>query len=76
MHRGPDGYFTGSVQIGAPFMGGGGLRAAAVAFSPGARTAWHSHPPGQTIIILSGTGRAVGRSGGGRAEDYRGLPQP
>ncbi len=34
------------------------VRAARVGFEPGARTAWHTHPLGQTLVVLSGTGRA------------------
>ena len=56
--QGPAEYFTGSVRIDTPFKGseparvGGGI----VTFEPGARTAWHTHPLGQTLIITSGTG--------------------
>mgnify|MGYP000844862173 CR=1 FL=1 len=57
--RGNAAWFTGSVLVDpivecqAPAR----LRAARVAFEPGARTAWHTHPLGQTIFVLSGTGR-------------------
>ncbi|WP_010185696.1 (R)-mandelonitrile lyase [Sphingomonas sp. PAMC 26605] len=60
---GPADYFTGHVRIDAPFKGSGGLSGATVTFEPGARTAWHTHPLGQTILILSGLGR-VQREGG------------
>ncbi|WP_102960917.1 (R)-mandelonitrile lyase [Mangrovicella endophytica] len=60
---GPTDYFTGSVRIDAPFAGSGGLSGATVTFEPGARTAWHTHPLGQTILIVSGLGR-VQRDGG------------
>jgi quercetin dioxygenase-like cupin family protein len=60
---GPADYFTGRVRIDAPFKGSGGLSGATVTFEPGARTAWHTHPLGQTILILSGLGR-VQRDGG------------
>lgn len=61
--RGPEDYFTGTVRIDAPFSGGGALSGATVTFEPGARTAWHTHPLGQTIIVTSGLGR-VQREGG------------
>ena len=50
--------FTGAVRIDSRFqaMGPGRVRGAAVAFEPGARTAWHMHPLGQTLIITSGVG--------------------
>lgn len=55
----PAAYFTGSVQIDAPFQGSAPARVsgARVAFAPGARTAWHTHPLGQTLIVTAGTGR-------------------
>lgn len=56
--KGPADYFTGTVRVDAPFAGSGGLSGATVTFEPGARTAWHTHPLGQTILILSGLGRA------------------
>jgi quercetin dioxygenase-like cupin family protein len=56
---GPASFFTGSVRIDAPFAGSGGARigGATVTFEPGARTAWHSHPLGQTLIVTAGAGR-------------------
>ncbi len=59
----PADYFTGTVRVDAPFAGSGGLSGATVTFEPGARTAWHTHPLGQTILIVSGLGR-VQRDGG------------
>lgn len=56
-------YFTGTVRVDAPFAGSGGLSGATVTFEPGARTAWHTHPLGQTILIIAGFGR-VQRNGG------------
>jgi quercetin dioxygenase-like cupin family protein len=53
---GPDAYFTGRVRIDAPFKGSGALGGATVTFEPGARTAWHTHPLGQTIIVTTGLG--------------------
>jgi len=60
---GPAEYFTGQVRIDAPFKGSGALSGATVTFEPGARTAWHTHPLGQTIIITTGLG-FVQRQGG------------
>ena len=56
--RGPEEYFTGSVRIDTPFQGSAPARAggAVVTFEPGARTAWHWHPLGQTLIVTSGCG--------------------
>lgn len=56
----PAEYFTGRVLI-DPLMSApepSRLRALSVTFMPGARTHWHSHPLGQTIIVTSGFGRA------------------
>ena len=56
--KGPDEYFTGSVRIDSPFQGSAPARVggAIVTFEPGARTAWHTHPLGQTLIVTSGRG--------------------
>ena len=54
---GPPNYFTGAVRIDAPFAGSGALSGATVTFEPGARTAWHTHPLGQTLLITGGLGR-------------------
>jgi quercetin dioxygenase-like cupin family protein len=56
--KGPEEYFTGSVRIDTPFQGSAPARAggAVVTFEPGARTAWHWHPLGQTLIVTSGCG--------------------
>lgn len=64
--KGPDTYFTGTVRIDPFFMKAtapSDLTAALVTFEPGARTRWHTHPRGQTIIITAGFGR-VQREGG------------
>ena len=55
---GPSDWFTGSVLIDAVAAPGGGsqVAAAAVHFTPGARTAWHTHPRGQTIWVTEGVG--------------------
>jgi 4-carboxymuconolactone decarboxylase len=64
-------YFTGSVRIDsrfqrqAPARIGGGI----VTFEPGARTAWHTHPLGQTLIVISGLGWA--QVDGGSREEIR-----
>ena len=57
--------FTGKVQVERLYMPIGEERASAgiVSFSPGARTAWHSHPLGQTLVVTAGIGR-VQRLGG------------
>ncbi|MFT8367615.1 MAG: cupin domain-containing protein [Acetobacter papayae] len=54
--RGAEALFTGTVRIDAPFAGSGGLSAATVTFEPGARTAWHTHPLGQTLLVTAGLG--------------------
>lgn len=56
--KGPDDWFTGSVRIDPLFQPNEYRRSAAatVTFEPGARTAWHTHPLGQTLIIVSGVG--------------------
>jgi quercetin dioxygenase-like cupin family protein len=63
--KGPADYFTGTVRVDAPFKGSEPARVggATVTFEPGARTAWHTHPLGQTLIIVSGAG-LVQREGG------------
>ncbi|MEK1930499.1 MAG: cupin domain-containing protein [Pararhizobium sp.] len=63
--KGPAEYFTGTVRIDAPFKATAPARVggATVTFEPGARTAWHTHPLGQTLLVLSGLGR-VQRNGG------------
>ena len=56
--KGPAEYFTGSVRIDTRFQGQAPARVAGaiVTFEPGARTAWHTHPLGQTLLITSGLG--------------------
>src|SRR3954469_22912712 len=63
--KGPAEYFTGAVRIDSPFKGSEPARVggALVTFEPGARTAWHTHPLGQTLIVTSGRGW-VQREGG------------
>lgn len=56
--KGPAEYFTGAVRIDSRFQRGAPARVggATVTFEPGARTAWHTHPLGQTLIVTSGRG--------------------
>jgi len=63
--KGPAEYFTGNVRIDPLFQAPDPARVsiANVTFEPGARTAWHSHPLGQTLIVTAGSGR-VQRWGG------------
>ena len=58
--RGPEDYFTGTVRIDPLFQAPDPARAvsASVTFEPGARTAWHTHPLGQTLIVTAGFGLA------------------
>ncbi|HEV8102300.1 MAG TPA: cupin domain-containing protein [Gaiellaceae bacterium] len=60
---GPDEWFTGSVYIDAVAVPSGAAQLSAnnVHFTPGARTAWHTHPNGQTIYVVAGVGRAQRR---------------
>jgi len=57
--KGPSDWFTGTVRIDSLFQAPQPARAggAAVTFEPGARTAWHTHPLGQTLIVTAGLGR-------------------
>ena len=63
--RGPADWFTGTVRIDPLFSAPAPARTAAVlvTFEPGARTAWHTHPLGQTLIVTTGCGW-VQRDGG------------
>ena len=63
--EGPASWFTGKVWIDPLFEAPepARVRAASVTFEPGARTAWHAHPLGQTLIVTSGLGLAQ-REGG------------
>jgi quercetin dioxygenase-like cupin family protein len=64
-NRGPTEWFTGSVYIDPIAVPADTARAASslVHFTPGARTAWHTHPHGQTIYVTEGMGRCQ-REGG------------
>ncbi len=63
--KGPEAWFTGTVRIDPLFnpFDAERVQGAQVTFEPGARTAWHTHPLGQTLIVVSGFGR-VQREGG------------
>jgi quercetin dioxygenase-like cupin family protein len=67
--KGPSDWFTGAVRIDPLFDRSEPARAtsASVTFDPGARTAWHTHPLGQSLIVTAGCGWAQ-RSGGPREE--------
>ncbi len=69
--KGPAEWFTGAVRIdplhNAPSPARVGC--AAVTFEPGARTAWHSHPLGQTLVVIAGCGRA--QRWGGPVEEIK-----
>ncbi|MES1246731.1 MAG: cupin domain-containing protein [Actinomycetota bacterium] len=69
--RGPAEWFSGEVYLDSLTEPSGGWRigAANVHFMPGARTAWHTHPLGQTIFVLEGVGRYQLR--GGPVEELR-----
>ena len=70
-NKGPADWFTGTVRIDPLFQPNDARRAAAatVTFEPGARTAWHTHPLGQTLIVTAGCGRA--QCWGGAIEEIR-----
>jgi len=56
--KGPEAWCTGTVRIDAPFQASepASVGGATVTFEPGARTAWHTHPLGQTLIVTQGRG--------------------
>ena len=69
--RGPADWFTGTVRVDPLFSAPAPARVAgaAVTFEPGARTAWHTHPLGQTLIVTAGSGLA--QCDGGPIEEIR-----
>jgi quercetin dioxygenase-like cupin family protein len=69
--KGPEEYFTGAVRVDYLFQAREPARAsgAHVTFEPGARTAWHSHPLGQTLIVTAGCGLV--QHWGGPIEEIR-----
>lgn len=70
-NKGPEDWFTGTVRIDPLFQTEAPARVAGanVTFEPGARTAWHTHPLGQTLIVTSGCGRV--QRWGGKIEEIR-----
>jgi quercetin dioxygenase-like cupin family protein len=69
--QGPADWFTGKVRIDPLFQAPDPalVQGASVTFEPGARTAWHTHPLGQTLIVTAGFGRA--QRWGGPVEEIR-----
>jgi quercetin dioxygenase-like cupin family protein len=69
--KGPADWFTGAVRIDPLIQPNAPARVAgaSVTFEPGARTAWHTHPLGQTLIVIAGCGRA--QREGGPIEEIR-----
>jgi quercetin dioxygenase-like cupin family protein len=69
--EGPAEYFRGTVRIDPLFDRSDPARVsgASVTFEPGARTAWHTHPLGQTLVVVAGCGRA--QLWGGPVEEIR-----
>jgi quercetin dioxygenase-like cupin family protein len=69
--KGPTDWFTGTVRVDPLFQAPDPalVSGACVTFEPGARTAWHTHPLGQTLIVVSGTGWV--QRDGGPVEDIR-----
>lgn len=69
--KGPAEYFTGSVRVDRLFDRASPARVAGalVTFEPGARTAWHTHPLGQTLVVTAGCGWA--QLDGGPVEEIR-----
>lgn len=70
-NKGPTDWFTGTVRIDPLLQPKEPARTAgaSVTFEPGARTAWHTHPLGQTLIVTAGCGRA--QRWGGPIEEIR-----
>jgi quercetin dioxygenase-like cupin family protein len=70
-YKGPADYFTGTVRVDPLFDAPDPARVngASVTFEPGARTAWHTHPLGQTLVVTFGCGRA--QRWGGPIEEIR-----
>lgn len=69
--KGPEDWFNGAVRVDPLFQAASPARVAgaSVTFEPGARTAWHTHPLGQTLIVTSGCGLA--QRWGGPIEEIR-----
>jgi quercetin dioxygenase-like cupin family protein len=64
-NKGPADYFTGAVRIDPLFQAPDPalVQCASVTFEPGARTAWHTHPLGQTLVVIAGFGWAQHEGG-------------
>ena len=71
--KGPEEWFTGTVRIDPLFQAPEPARVggASVTFEPGARTAWHTHPLGQTLIVTAGLGWAQREGGPDRGNPAR-----
>jgi len=69
--KGPGDWFTGTVRIDPLFnaFDSARVQGASVTFEPGARTAWHTHPLGQTLVVTAGLGRV--QRWGGPVEEIR-----
>ena len=69
--KGPEDWFTGEVRLDPLFSKKDSTNAAGslVTFEPGARTVWHTHPLGQTLIVVSGCGNV--QRAGGKIEEIR-----
>jgi quercetin dioxygenase-like cupin family protein len=67
--KGSTDWFTGAVRVDPLFQAPARVQGASVTFEPGARTAWHTHPLGQTLIVTSGFGWA--QRWGGQIEEIR-----
>jgi quercetin dioxygenase-like cupin family protein len=69
--KGPNDWFTGTVRIDPLFnpFDSARVQGGAVTFEPGARTAWHTHPLGQTLVVTGGLGRV--QRWGGPIEEIR-----
>jgi quercetin dioxygenase-like cupin family protein len=69
--KGPADHFTGTVRVDPLFQADAPARVAGVSvtFEPGARTAWHTHPLGQTLIVTAGLGHV--QTWGGPVEEIR-----
>lgn len=69
--KGPAQYFTGSVRVDPLFsaQAPASTTGASVSFEPGARSAWHTHPRGQTLIVTAGKGRI--QQWGGKVQEIR-----
>jgi len=69
--KGPEDWFTGAVRVDPLFsvVDPSRMSGSSVTFEPGARTAWHSHPLGQTLIVTAGLGRV--QAWGGPVQEIR-----